>query len=134
TGPKGQTVLCAELPCAADRGTDESELREVVLGALGRAGIPVRCGVRRVVVRRLAQAYPVYLKGFREDLIRVKDWVDGIEGVVSLGRQGLFAHDNTHHTVAMAYAAEGCVGAGGVFDRERWAGHLRRFEGFVVED
>ncbi len=32
----------------------------------------------------------------------------GIDGLVTFGRQGLFAHDNTHHTMAMAYALVEC--------------------------
>ena len=31
-------------------------------------------------------------------------WSREIDGLVTFGRQGLFAHDNTHHAMAMAYA------------------------------
>ena len=33
------------------------------------------------------------------------------------GRQGLFAHDNTHHALAMAYAAVDCLREDGTFDK-----------------
>jgi hypothetical protein len=61
-------------------------------------------------------------------------WLGEIDGVLTLGRQGLFAHDNTHHTLAMAYAAVGCLSAEGKFDHERWAEHRKEFETHVVED
>src|SRR5262249_18247370 len=51
--------------------------------------------------------------------------------VLSYGRQGLFAHDNTHHALAMAYAAVDSLGPAG-FDRTRWAAHRRVFETHVV--
>jgi hypothetical protein len=61
-------------------------------------------------------------------------WLGGIQGMLTLGRQGLFAHDNTHHTLAMAYAAVDCLSSKGVFDHARWAEHRKEFETHVVED
>jgi hypothetical protein len=60
-------------------------------------------------------------------------WVESVPRLLSYGRQGLFAHDNTHHALAMAYAAADCL-VGGSFQRERWAEHRRVFETHVVED
>jgi len=60
-------------------------------------------------------------------------WLGGFERLLTFGRQGLFAHDNTHHALAMAYAAADCFG-GGAFDGARWARHRREFEAHVVED
>ena len=51
---------------------------------------------------------------------RIDDWVGGIGGLLSLGRQGLFAHDNTHHALATARAAADCVGVDAAIDRVRW--------------
>lgn len=133
----GLTVLCAELPCSASeavwRATDE-ELGRLVLGALQQAGIPVRMPVRRVLTRRLEQAYPIYTRGFREHFDRLDAWVSSIEGLVTFGRQGLFAHDNTHHALAMAYAAADCLGEDGAFDRARWEKFRLEFASHVVED
>jgi protoporphyrinogen oxidase len=137
SGPAGLTVLCAEIPCAADdriwASTDE-ELGGVVRRALAMAGLDVTARVRGVVTRRLRQAYPIYTLGYRDHFERLDRWIDRIDGVVSLGRQGLFAHDNTHHTLAMAYAACDCLGATGDFDRDAWRAHRKRFEEHVVED
>jgi hypothetical protein len=64
----------------------------------------------------------------------VDGWLAGIEGLLSFGRQGLFAHDNTHHTLAMAHAAVGCLRDDGTLDQDEWARHRRIFETHVVED
>jgi protoporphyrinogen oxidase len=133
----GTTVLCAELPCSPGDhfwGATDQGLAGLVLESLARADQPVTVPVRRVVVRRLAHAYPVYALRYREHFLRLRDWVNALEGLVTLGRQGLFAHDNTHHTLAMAYAASDCLSAEAHFDRRRWAASCRRFESHVVED
>jgi hypothetical protein len=62
------------------------------------------------------------------------DWVNGLEGIVTFGRQGLFAHDNTHHALAMAYALDGCIHEDGALDRTRWTACRESFRSHVVED
>ncbi len=133
----GRTVLCAELPCSTEdpvwRASD-AELAKLVAGALATAGIPVRCRILETASRRLAQAYPIYHRDYQGHFDRMDEWVEGIEGLVTFGRQGLFAHDNTHHALAMAYALDGCIGDDASFDRQRWAGCRRQFREHVVED
>lgn len=133
----GVTVLCAELPCSTDSpwwAASDSELSALVLRDLETAGLPVRAQVRAVAVRRLAQAYPIYTKSYREHFDHIDQWVGTLDGLLTFGRQGLFAHDNTHHTLAMAYAAAECLSDEGNLDRARWAAHRREFESHVVED
>jgi protoporphyrinogen oxidase len=137
TKSPGQTVLCAELPCSTDSDlwkTADGQLGELVLRDLRTAALPVQCRVREVTVRRLPQAYPIYTKSYRDHFDRIDRWVATLDGILTFGRQGLFAHDNTHHTLAMAYAAEECVSDSGVIDRAQWAHHRREFESHVVED
>ena len=133
----GRTVLCAELPCSITdpvwKASDE-DLATLMKDALAQAGLPVRVPVHSVAVRRLPHAYPIYTRQFREQFDRIDEWVKGIEGLLTFGRQGLFAHDNTHHTLAMAYAAVACLSDTGELDRHRWAEHRRAFEHHVVED
>jgi protoporphyrinogen oxidase len=135
--PPGCTVLCAELP--ADPGSREwamsdDELGQAMRAWLGQAGLPVRAPVRRVVTRRLRQAYPVYRAGYEAHFAAVDDWLGRLEGLVTFGRQGLFAHDNTHHALSMAYAAVACLGPDGHFDWGKWRTFRQIFETHVVED
>jgi protoporphyrinogen oxidase len=135
--PQGATVLCAELPCAPTDAVwqmTDDELGRLVCDALAAAAIPVRSPVRQVVTRRLRQAYPIYRRGFEAAFAELDAWLDGISGLLTFGRQGLFAHDNTHHALAMGYRAADCVGGDGRFDREGWRAFRREFEKHVVED
>ena len=135
--PRGKTVLCAELPCDPNgpewEMTDE-ELGKLYLRSLEVAGIPNRAPVLRVETKRLRQAYPIYLRGYEEKLRVMDDWLGRLEGLLTFGRQGLFAHDNTHHALFMAYSAVDCFGAGGEFDARKWAEYRKVFETHVVED
>ena len=137
TQPKGRTVLCAELPNdpgCKEWGMSDEELGKNLCTWIEAAGLPKLPKVAKVVTRRLGQAYPVYKRGFEEHFERIDKWIPEVEGLLTLGRQGLFAHDNTHHTLAMAYAAVSCMDAEGNFDRVKWAEHRKAFESHVVED
>jgi protoporphyrinogen oxidase len=133
----GRTVLCAELPCSTEDPVwqaPDSELGRIVTEALSAAGLTVRCPVVSVASRKLPQAYPIYTRDYQPHFDRIDSWLDGIEGLVTFGRQGLFAHDNTHHALAMAYALDACLGDGGSWDRKRWEDSRRGFREHVVED
>lgn len=136
-GPGNLTVLCAELPCSPDSrewALDDEALGDVVRAALEGVGMPVQAAVKEVVTRRLRQAYPLYRSGYERHFEQLDHWVSGIDGLLTFGRQGLFAHDNTHHALYMAYCAAVCVRDDGTFDHERWHGFRREFETHVVED
>jgi len=133
----GRTVLCAELPCTQDDEawsmTDEA-LGALVVRDLNTAGLGPVPHLLQVQTRRLPHAYPLYTQGYRDAFDAVDRWISGIEGLLTFGRQGLFAHDNTHHTMAMAYALVDCLGSDGSFDRGAWARARKSFEDHVVED
>lgn len=136
-GAAGRTVLCAELPCATEdevwRAKDE-ELGSLVASALERGGVPLNCPVVDVATRRLADAYPIYARDFGPHLRRINDYLASLDGLVAFGRQGLFVHDNTHHTLAMAYRLADCLADDGTLDRAAWAGAQADFSRHVVED
>ena len=134
--PAGRTTLCAELPLSVEEAlweaTDE-ELAELVAQDLATAGIPLPCSPDWIHVRRIRQAYPIYLQGYQDYFETLDAWAAGLPRFLSFGRQGLFAHDNTHHTLHMAYSAVECLGPDG-FDDEKWDGFRALFAEHVVED
>lgn len=137
TEPCNRTVLCAELPCDPLSNTwskTDAELGELLGQSLGSAGIPLPSPPLQVVTRRLAHAYPIYKRGFEADFALLDDWVHTFTNVVTFGRQGLFAHDNAHHALHMAYRAVDCITQGGEFQWDRWHAYRREFESHVVED
>lgn len=136
-GPRNRTVLCAELPCSSDdavwKMTDES-LGELLKDSLAKAGIPIQAPVQQIVTRRLRYAYPIYRKCYEEPFRELDRLIGGLGGLLTFGRQGLFAHDNTHHALYMAYSAVKCLDADGRFDLCKWQAFRQIFETHVVED
>lgn len=131
------TVLCAELPCdpnGPEWAMSDAELGNLVRDALMVAGLPIRAPILQVVTRRLRYAYPIYGQGYEAPFERLDAWLSQQPRLLSFGRQGLFAHDNTHHALYMAYCAAKCLDAQGEFDTARWQAYRREFESHVVED
>ncbi|MGF1526702.1 MAG: protoporphyrinogen/coproporphyrinogen oxidase, partial [Candidatus Competibacterales bacterium] len=134
--PAASTVLCAEIPCDPGDSTwslDDATLAEQVVADIRRLGLPLDVEPRQVFTRRLPQAYPIYQRGYQDALDPLDHWLSDLPGFLSYGRQGLFQHDNTHHALAMAYAAVNCL-EGGTFDAVAWAAHREVFKTHVVED
>lgn len=135
--PAGRTSLCAEMPCFIDdttwKATDEQLARRVSDG-LELAGLPISADILEVRVKRIPFAYPLFTVGYEEHFSKVDQWVDGLDGILSFGRQGLYVHDNTHHAIYMAQAAVECLRPDGTIDRDAWHAQRKIFETHVVED
>jgi protoporphyrinogen oxidase len=136
TEPVGSTVLCAELPCSPDDATwsmSDAELGELVVRDIRTAGLPLTRPPVAVMVKRLRHAYPIYLSGYEAQFEALDDWAASQPRLLTFGRQGLFAHDNTHHALYMAYCAVDCL-QDGRFDAQRWEEYRKVFATHVVED
>jgi protoporphyrinogen oxidase len=136
--PPGTTVLCAEVPCweGDDLWSSSAQaLGRVVVDALAAEGLPP-VAPADVEVVRLPRVYPVFEPGYAWRLARVEAWLATAAGprVVTLGRQGLFVPDNTHHVLAMGRAAAAALRPDGTLDAARWAAARAAFHQFVVED
>ena len=112
----------------------DDELGAKLCEWLGGVGLPVTAKVRATHTRRLGYAYPVYDRSFEADLAVMDKWIEGFTGLLTFGRQGLFAHDNTHHALAMAHGAVDCLNPDGSFDSAKWHDYRAVFETHVVED
>lgn len=134
--PRGSTTLCAEVPCSVGDALwsmDDAELGGVVARDLAKVGLPLARHPIHSFTRRLRQAYPIYTRGYERPLATLDEWAATLPRFLVYGRQGLFAHDNTHHALYMAYAAVDCL-RDGRFDEEHWADYRKIFTTHVVED
>jgi protoporphyrinogen oxidase len=95
-------------------------------------GLPAARPVK-VATRRLPHVYPVYRPGFADELAALERWATDA-GLVTFGRQGLFTPDNTHHALAMGWAAADALHPDGTFDHTAWQADRDGFRSFVVED
>ncbi len=134
--PADRTVLCAEVPCRVGDATwtsAPSALGAMVSESLASQGLPLIEPIA-VEVRRLPRVYPIYRPGFEWSLSALDLWAADQPRLLTFGRQGLFVPDNTHHALAMGWAAADALGSDGSFDTAAWAVARQSFRGFVVED
>jgi protoporphyrinogen oxidase len=135
--PRNCTILCGELPCTVDDevwNASDEELAGLVREALAHCDLPIKSEILEVKTKRLPFAYPIYKEGYEQYFELQDKWASGLERVLTFGRQGLFAHDNTHHALAMAYGAVDCLSDAGEFDKARWHEYRAEFANHVVED
>lgn len=135
-GPEGRTGLCFELPCGkGDRvlTMSDEETAEMVLEDMETAGLP-RPKVLSCFTRRIANAYPVYTGDFQGRLESIEAHLLERQGLITLGRQGLFAHDNTHHAMEMGMTAAACLDPSKGWDGEAWHKARQAFLEHVVVD
>ncbi|MET1003645.1 MAG: FAD-dependent oxidoreductase [Acidimicrobiia bacterium] len=134
--PRDVTVLCAEVPCAlGDRRWNETsdELAAQVRDAIARSALAIPTPID-VAVRRVPRAYPIYRLGYEQPFAALDAWASSQPNFLHFGRQGLFAHDNTHHALAMAWAAADALAEGGTVDERAWHRARATFATHVVED
>lgn len=135
--PKDRTVLCGELPCMVNDeiwNASDDELAGMVRESLAKCDLPIKSQVLQVATKRLPFAYPIYREGYERHFEIQDEWAGSLDRVLTFGRQGLFAHDNTHHALAMSYGAVDCLSDSGDFDKSRWLEYRAEFAKHVVED
>jgi protoporphyrinogen oxidase len=134
--PRGTTTLCAELPCSVDDEVwtlSDEQLADRVVEDLARAGLALERRPAGVIVKRLRQAYPIYTRGYEKAFAVLDAWAESLPRFLVYGRQGLFAHDNLHHALYMAYSAVDCL-EGSSFNQAKWSDYRKIFAAHVVED
>ena len=76
-------------------------------------------------------AYPIYLRNYSYHLEKVKNFYYK-RGVMLNGRQGLFLHNNQHHSIEMAYYASKALVSNNTIDN--WRKKEILFEKYQVTD
>jgi protoporphyrinogen oxidase len=134
--PTETSVLCAEVPFSpGDRvdGLDDDALASWVIESLAATGLAVDPIASEVT--RVEALYPIYTLDYAQRIATVERWFDDeIAQVVPFGRQALFAHDNTHHGLAMAKAAVAAIRRDGAFDHRMWESAKTGFSAHTVAD
>jgi protoporphyrinogen oxidase len=89
-----------ELWSAAD-----DDLVMLAASELERLGLGDRDRVERGYAVRVPKAYPVYDEEYRSRLATVRSWLDGIENLQQVGRNGLHRYNNSDHSMLTAIRA-----------------------------
>lgn len=137
-GGEGRSLLILEITCHhGDRiwnARDRSLVKKTVEG-LDRTGLVQPSEIGETKVHRIPHTYPVYDLRYRKRLSKVWNYLAGFEGLLSVGRQGLFLHNNIDHSIHMGFRAADVVLREHPEAPERhFYREVRRFQQFRIVD
>ncbi|MFC1680932.1 FAD-dependent oxidoreductase [Pseudomonadota bacterium] len=109
--PADHTVLIVEMTCDVGDGrwTGDPETIARLRQELEDEGV---CSPDEIVeqhILRCAEGYPIFALGFERHLDTLRSYLDGLELLVSTGRQGGFCYPNMHGAMRMGADAAGRI-------------------------
>ena len=106
--PKGKTSLFVEFFCWKDDeiwNMTKEDLFELAIAWLDKLEFVNREEVIDIYHIRKENAYPVYDLDYKKNLDTVKEFLDGIENLIYIGRPGRFKYTNQDHSLEMGILA-----------------------------
>ena len=106
--PKGKTSLFVEFFCWKDDeiwNMPKEDLFELAIVWLDKLDFVNREEVIDIYHIRKENAYPVYDLDYKKNLDTVKEFLDGIENLIYIGRPGRFKYTNQDHSLEMGILA-----------------------------
>ena len=104
----GKTCLGLEYFCFEGDGlwtSSDAELIALATRELGELGMAAGRPVVDGTVIRMPKAYPIYDAEYREHLDRVREFIDPIENLHTVGRNGMHKYNNQDHSMLTALMA-----------------------------
>ena len=95
---------------------DDDALVELAARELEQLGLAPRSKVERGFAIRVPKAYPIYDAGYAGRVEAIRGWLDGIENLQQVGRNGLHRYNNSDHSMLTAMRAVDNLVAGAEHD------------------
>jgi protoporphyrinogen oxidase len=83
----------------------DDALVELAATELDRLGLAARSKVERGFAIRVPKAYPIYDAEYADRVATIRGWLDGIENMQQVGRNGLHRYNNSDHSMLTAMRA-----------------------------
>jgi protoporphyrinogen oxidase len=118
------TKACVGLEYFCFAGDDlwtmaDDDLVELAAEELTQLGLASRDKVDRGFAIRVPKAYPIYDADYAERVAVIRGWLDGIENLQQVGRNGLHRYNNSDHSMLTAMRAVDNLVDGA--DHDLWA-------------
>jgi protoporphyrinogen oxidase len=84
---------------------DDDDLVDLAAGELEQLGLAPRSKVERGYAVRVPKAYPMYDVDYAERVATIRGWLDGIQNLQQVGRNGLHRYNNSDHSMLTAIRA-----------------------------
>ena len=106
TSPSGENIVMVEIPCLMGSPAwtaSKEELFNMCIGSLAEDGFLAPGDVKRLLLVRAPNAYPIYRKDYAPNLKRVIDFINERVGVSTLGRTGEFMYMDVDKCMRKAF-------------------------------
>ncbi|GAB4323627.1 MAG: NAD(P)/FAD-dependent oxidoreductase [Candidatus Sumerlaeia bacterium] len=130
-------VLCLEVTCYRGDSTwrrSDDDVAAQVVREFCATGMLDPGDVAGTVVTRLTHAYPILHRGYKKDLGVLWNYLREMPGLITLGRQGLFQHNNTDHSQFMGFCAADLYRRSTSPSREWYDAEIKKFDHFRIVD
>ncbi len=106
TSPAGENILMVEIPCLKDSPAwtaPKEALFNMCIGSLAEDGFLGPGDVKRLLLVRAPNAYPIYRKDYAPKLKRILDFINHQDGISTLGRTGEFMYMDVDKCMRRAF-------------------------------
>jgi protoporphyrinogen oxidase len=133
--PAGKSVILAEITCEPNSELytmPDDMLAEKVFSSFEKAKILNKEDVKEYFTKKALRVYPVYSLDYKKNLGIVLDYLSSIDGLYTIGRQGLFNYNNSDHCVDMGLHLANHITSNGT--KEEWKKILNKFDSYRIID
>lgn len=127
TSPENKTCLMVE----TTKPINKENIKKIIY-QLEKIKILDKSDIGEYFVKSLEKVYPVYKKGFLEDLNKVVNYLESIKNFYTLGRQGLFNYNNMDQCWDMGKKTFEHIEKNG--SKEDWEGTKKYFNNYRIVD
>jgi protoporphyrinogen oxidase len=100
--------------------TPDPSFLDFAAAELERIGLIDRRDVLDGTVVRVPKAYPAYFGSYRE-MNKVRSFIDGIDNLFAVGRNGMHRYNNQDHSMLAANSAVDCIVSGSLDKNAIWS-------------
>jgi protoporphyrinogen oxidase len=133
--PPNKTVLCVEVTCSEDDEIwkfDDNMIYTKIIDGLKEAQILSNELIEEYIVKRLTHAYPVYDVNYRKNLDIILKYLDTIEHVYPIGRQGIFNYCGMADAMDMGFEVSSYVIKND--SSAKWSDKRKKFNEYITVD
>ena len=107
---------------------DKESLLDLVMPYFEKWGFFRRDEIRQAYLWKRPHVYPVYDTGYKENVAAIRDWLDGLENLIYVGRPGRFRYTNQDHSLEMGILASRMILEGRKYDLDTIGAENEYFE------
>jgi protoporphyrinogen oxidase len=98
------TILCCEYWCSDNDQlwlSDDDSIIKMASDDIKQTGLIGNSRISNGHVEKVRRSYPMYLKGYKENLLKISKWLNSFDKITAIGRSGAHMYNNQDHSILM---------------------------------